>query len=85
MANKAVIEYMKAKAKLEKETKMLVPEIYACFCKVLFEDCHLDAESIEKIFWKTQQLWTENIDRMDDMIAWCEESTGINLKGSDYV
>lgn len=82
--NNQLIELAKTKARLEKEIKLVVPEIYACFCKVLY-DRGFDPEEIEEIFEKTQKVWNESIDRMDNMIDWCLETTGIELRGEDYI
>lgn len=69
----------KQMAKLEKTIKNNVAEVYACFIKVLYEEGN-DLETIEALVLKTQDAWVENVDRMDTMIEWCEEVTGIDVK-----
>lgn len=81
--NNQVIELAKAKARLEKEIKLVVPEVYACFCKALY-DRGWNPEDIEDLFCDTQRLWNENLDMMDNMIDWCLETTGIECRGGDF-
>lgn len=78
------IELMRRLKKLEELTKRNVPEIYACFAKVLYEEYNMDGDQIEELFNRTQEVWNENAERMDTMVQWCEETTGICLRGGDY-
>lgn len=77
--NSAQVALMKQLAKLQKQIKMLVPEIYACFAKALI-DQGKDVEEIEDLFVKTQTLWRDNIDNMDDMITFVMKETGIDVR-----
>lgn len=77
--NSAQVALMKQLAKLQKQIKMLVPEIYACFAKALI-DQGKDVEKIEDLFVKTQTLWRDNIDNMDDMITFVMKETGIDVR-----
>ncbi len=69
----------KATKHLEQFTKKVVPEIYACFCKILYEDYGWEFETIKELFSRTENAWNENADRIDDMITEVEELTGIKL------
>lgn len=70
------------KRKLKEATKQNVPEIYACFCKVLYEDYHHTPEYIQKLFARTQEVWNELVenDSVERMVEWCEKTTGIDLR-----
>ena len=78
-------EVERLKKALEKATKNNVPEIYACLCKVLMEKHGVDADGVATIFCETQELWNELVetDQAADMISWCEETTGVSLRGED--
>ena len=74
--NKALIkEYVK----LQKAINQVVPEIYACFAKALYE-LNWTPEEIEALFARTQDLWNENINNMDDMITYVSKETGIDVR-----
>ena len=77
--NSAQVALMKQLAKLQKQIKMLVPEIYACFAKALI-DQGKGVEEIEDLFVKTQTLWQDNIDNIDDMITFVMKETGIDVR-----
>lgn len=86
MANQTQIAYYKEIAKLDKQIKELkecinrnVAEIYACFTLVLYKD-GWDADEIEEIFTRTLEVWNENVGRMDTIIDWCENETGISIR-----
>lgn len=78
-AKRQRIEQMKQLAKLKNETKKIVPEVYACFCKVLY-DSGWTPDDIETLFIATQTLWQDNLDSMDNMIDWCANTTGIEVR-----
>lgn len=81
---RARIEEMKRIAKLEKaikeEVNNVLPSVYACLAKVLYEKYDFTAEKIADVFKDTQETWTENIYREDSMIEWCEDLTGLSLR-----
>ena len=87
--NNWLIEQAKAieqqKKALERATKNNVPEIYACLCKVLMEKHGMNADDVAIIFYETQELWNELVknDQAADMITWCEETTGVTLRGEE--
>lgn len=84
--NKAyIIAQAKALAKLKQLTNNNVPQIYACFCKVLTEKHGYTPEQIAELFRETQDCWNEITERdeIKDMIAWCEQTTGIILATED--
>lgn len=70
---------MKQIALLQKKIKNDVAEIYACFAKCLYER-GWNGDDIEELFMDTQKTWSENVDRMGDMIKWCEDTTGISVQ-----
>lgn len=78
-------EYERLKRHLEEETRNLVPTIYACFCKVLIDDYHNSVEEVESLFARTQEVWNELVESgsTQSMIEWCEEITGVELRGGD--
>ena len=69
---------------LEKRIKQVIPEIYACFAKALYKEGYTSDE-IEALFVETQNLWQENVEQMEDMITWVRETTGIDVRGEDYI
>lgn len=87
--NNWLIEQAKAierqKKALEQATKNNVPEIYACLCKVLMDKHGVDAEGVATIFCETQELWNELVEKNEaaDMVSWCEETTGVSLRGEE--
>lgn len=82
--NSYVIEQAKQLEKLKKHITNVIPEIYACFAKVLYRrGCTPD--EIEDIFMETQQVWNENVDRMDSMIEWVADTTGIELRSDAFI
>jgi len=79
-----LIEQHKALAKLRKLTNDIVPQIYACFCKVLIENGNTP-EDVAELFNRTQIVWNEitESNEIEDMIKWCEATTGITLATGD--
>ena len=73
--------YEEEKARLRWECNNLVPEIYACFCKVLIEDYGKSDDEVNTLFIRTQEVWNElvNKEEISDMISWCEKTTGMIL------
>ena len=78
--SKIEIQQMKEIARLQKKCNQVVPEVYACICKVLFDN-GMDADTIEILFNETTRLWNELVanNDIDSMIEWCEQTTGISL------
>lgn len=74
--NKALINEYK---RLQKTINQVVPEIYACFAKVLYDE-GWSTEQIEVLFGQTQELWNENVNNMDDMITHVYKTTGIDVR-----
>lgn len=85
--DKTRIEMFKQIEKLKKEIKKLVPTIYSCFAKVLYEDYGKTPDEIEEIFERTQEVWTQaaNDDTIPQMIDWVKETTGIDVRGDEYI
>lgn len=83
MKNQANILLAKQLEQLRKRTSELIPEIYSAFCKVLYEKYGWTADQIADLFADTQEAWQEIVDKNDvnTMIEWCEQLTGIELKG----
>lgn len=82
--NKTNILVARELARIQKKIKQLIPEIYSCFCFVLYNR-GWTAEQIEDLFAETQETWNANADRMDTMIEWCEKETGILVAGPDCI
>lgn len=80
--NQILIEQYKQLQRLKNATRNNIPELYACFAKVLIEDCGMSVEEVEEIFTLTQETWRDLVDndKMDNMVQWCEETTGISLR-----
>lgn len=80
------IEQMKQLAKMQKDIKRQVsntlPAMYACIAKVLFEKYKMDGDTIADVFYETEKAWQEATGREDTMIEWCEEVTGIEIRGT---
>lgn len=70
------------KKALKQATNTNVSQIYACFAKVLMDDYKHTPDYIEKLFIKTQDLWGQLVDedKIEDMVDWCEKTTGISLR-----
>ena len=87
--NKYFIEQAKEVERLKKRLKEAttnnVPELYACFGKVLFDDYKWSADEIESLFNKTSNLWNDLVlnDTIKNMVDWCEQTTGIELRSKD--
>lgn len=82
--NKWLIQQAKEIAILKKQLKEeTVPELYACFCKVLIEDYGKTGDEVEELFKKTEDVWNELVenDEIKHMVDWCEATTGISLRG----
>lgn len=83
--NQWLIEQYKALKLQEKELKRVtnenVPEIYACFAKILIDEMGNTAEEVQHLFTRTQELWTELVEHNEvgSMIEWCEKTTGVRL------
>lgn len=82
--DKIKIEQLKQIERLKKEIKKVVPEVYACFAKVLYEK-GWEADQIEDLFMLTQKAWNESYDHMEGMLEWVSETTGIDVRGEDYI
>lgn len=82
--NSYLIEQAKAIEKLRKLTQRNVPEIYACFAKVLIDNGN-SVDDVCELFKQTQTLWNELVEHeeIDGMVAWCEQTTGISLATRD--
>lgn len=78
-----VKEIERLKMQLKEGITTHTAHIYACFCKVLFDSYGWDAEQIAELFSLTDRLWDENLERMDSMIDWCEETTGIEIRSRE--
>ena len=68
-------------------TNQNVPELYACFGKVLFDEYKWSPDEIEALFVKTSNLWNDLVqnDNVSGMIDWCEQTTSITLRSEDEV
>ena len=66
-------EIERQKAELKKATSNNVPEIYACFAKVLIEEMGNSVEEVTSLFARTQEVWNEIVehDEVKNMIDWC--------------
>ena len=81
-----LINQAKEIAILKKRLSKSVQEIYACFCKVLYEEYGWTYEQITAIFARTQEQWNELVDTpdMESMVKWCDEVTDILIaEGED--
>lgn len=78
------VEQFKELQKLKRRINQVIPEVYACFAKALYDN-GMDADDIEALFMQTQELWQENAESMDDMIQWVSDTTGIEVRGDSYV
>lgn len=65
---------------ISKATDVIVPEIYAAVAIALSNVCDFKYEQINEIFAESQRIWTEFEGKPEDMIALCEEKTGICMK-----
>lgn len=85
--DKLKIEQIKRIKYLEKQIHLIVPQVYSCFAKVMYEDLKMDADEIEAVFNRTQEVWQESVDNseVENMIEWCKETTGIDVRSDQYV
>lgn len=75
----------KQKRDLKNATKNNVPEIYACFAKVLIDEYKNTPEEVVTLFARTQEVWTELVqnDSVHTMVEWCEKVTGVKLANTE--
>lgn len=81
--NTVLEQYSRAKKvqeHFENETRMLVPEIYACFGIVLSRHGYTQDE-IEMLFNDTQTVWNESLETDKKVQQICLEETGIDVEG----
>lgn len=76
-------EIERIKAELQEAINTDTAHIYACFCLALYEHYNWGPDEIEELFCLTNQLWDENLERMDSMIEWCEQTTGIEIRSKE--
>lgn len=84
--DKWLIEQAKQIALLKKRLEETTQEVYACFCKVLYEKYGWNFEQITALFARTEEAWNECIENntVQNMVAWCEEVTNFSVvEGKD--
>ena len=79
--DKWIIEQATQIAKLKKRLGETTQEVYACFCKVLYEQYGWDFEQITALFARTEEAWNECIenDTIKSMVEWCEKVTDFSV------
>lgn len=87
--NNKLINQMRIMAELNKADSinkaadMVVPILYAAVAIALHNVNNFEYEQINEVFAESQRIWAEFSGRPEDMIALCEEETGIVLKGEE--
>ena len=61
------------------------PAIYAAIAIALYRLLLIEEENkidaINTIFAESQEIWTDCVDRGLDMVKWCLDETGIDIRG----
>ncbi|MCR5788642.1 MAG: hypothetical protein K6G83_02025 [Lachnospiraceae bacterium] len=57
----------------------LTPILYAAVALALKEVCGFGYERINRVFLRSQEIWTDFAGKPEDMINLCEEVTGIKM------
>lgn len=79
MKNNALINHYK---RLEKQIANITPQVYAGIALALSRKYGWEYEQINELFVESQAIWNECVDSDVDMIAMCEEETGIECVSS---
>lgn len=85
---RAKIEEFKRIAKFEKDLQReianVLPSVYACICKALYER-GMDPDDIADVVARTEVIWGEQVDNCQSMIEWVAETTGIELRSDSWL
>lgn len=65
---------------INKAADMVIPEIYAALALALHRVNGFGYDRINNVFAESQQIWSSFQGKPEDMIALCEQETGIILK-----
>lgn len=79
MKNNALINQYK---RLEKQVANITPQVYAGIALALSRKFGWEYEQINELFVESQDIWNECVERDIDMIAMCEEETGIECRAA---
>lgn len=79
MKNNALINQYK---RLEKQVANITPQVYAGIALALHRKYGWEYEQINELFVESQDIWNECVERDIDMIAMCEEETGIECRAA---
>ena len=74
--NNALIAAMKM---AKRETDNITPAVYASIAIALHRKYGFGYERINNVFSESQRIWTEFAGNIEEMIALCEQETGITL------
>lgn len=66
--------------RLAQEINNVTPQVYAGIALTLSRNYGWGSEEISGLFAQSQEIWNECVDSGVDMIAMCEEETGIECR-----
>lgn len=79
MKNNALINQYK---QLSKQVQNITPQVYAGIALALSRKYGWEYEQINELFAESQEIWNECVQTDVDMIAMCEEETGIECRAA---
>ena len=75
--NNALISHYK---NVYKQIQHITPDVYASVALALSRYHGWGYDEINELFLQSQNIWTECVQSSNDMVAMCEEETGIELR-----
>lgn len=79
MKNNTLINQYK---QLSKQVQNITPQVYAGIALALHRKYGWEYEQINELFTESQAIWNECVQSDVDMIAMCEEETGIECRAA---
>lgn len=76
--NKVLIANMK---RVQKTIDDILPNVYAGIALALSRVYEWDPDQIRELFAESQAIWYEAVDKGIDMVAMCDNETGIDVVG----
>ena len=79
MKNNTLINQYK---QLSKQVQNITPQVYAGIAIALHRKYQWEYDQINELFAESQEIWNECVRADVDMIAMCEEETGIECRAA---
>lgn len=87
--NNKLINQLRIRAELNKANAInkaadeIIPILYAALALALNREFGFGHDRIERAFAESQRIWTEFSGNPEEMIALCEEETGIEIRAKE--